>query len=227
VGRLLVSDGLTLPPPPLGDLERFFRAWGRKAPFRIVRCGVTQIAVAPDRYREASVVGAAAIRMVQHRGLVGAEAQTSAVISTETARRVVRALPRICGLDGPDRRWFSLVGARSGLLTAVGKVAAVADELPLDAFERYLVEVSRCAVAGERVRLRGGARRAHTSRGDAARAPVRRRWGPRPATLRRSADTASLPVTKLGRLLRLSPLVLAFERDRVRLIGSAVTTFVS
>jgi hypothetical protein len=253
LGNLLVSDGLTLAPPPLHDLERFFRAWGRRVPFRIVRCGGMQIAVAPERHREAAAVGAAAIRMVQHWGLVGidevaarAETQTSKVISTETARRVVRALPRTCWLDGSDRRWFSLLGARSGALTAIGKVFAVADEVPLgelraalvkalpaiaevpvEAFARYVVEVARCTVAGDRARLARPA--AVLTRPETTLLELLRAAGGSLdlATLRRRADAASLPDTTLGRLLRLSPLVLPIGRNCVRIVGGAVPSLVS
>jgi len=244
----LASDGCPLECTALKDLVSYYQARGARAPFHIVRFGGMELAVAPNQTRVAAQVGAAAVRMVQHWGIVGAKtlAERAEVVSggpvpIELVSKILGALPATRWLDGSARQWFSFAQRSNGLGDALDKVLSLNRKIPVtelrqalaksypslvdapeSVFERYLADVAGWSVEE-------GRPQDHAGRADALTKPetilvgiltaVGGQVGP--AALRRQAAAAGLSDATLTRLLRFSPLVMRTPSDDVRLLGEA------
>jgi hypothetical protein len=246
--EVLRSSEQEMPAPlSLVNLARLYQARGQRVPFRILRRAGMTIAVASDMHAAAAAVIRSVLHMVENWGIVTTEAVAaraetlaSSVVSVEVARRTLAALPRTCWLDGPDQKWLSLRG-RAGhvgiairkvfsvsarvqlheLRTALSKAAPALLDVPKKALERYLVEIAGCTVDGTLVRRLNPLPISALSRGEAILVSLVETAGDdiELSVLRRRSLDASLPDTTLGRLLRLSPLVLPGAGDRIRVIG--------
>lgn len=246
---VLASDGCAADCRELRDVLDYYRARAARAPFQIVRFGGMEIAVAPAQARLAAHVAAAAVRMVEHWGIVNRRALTerAEVIATASVpelfvEKIVTALPATVWLDGPAREWFSFKGKQrdSGLGQALDKIIALdraifvpelrealakavaaVNDLPLAAFERYLVEVGGCVIDGGRVSRPGPLATTAMSKPEAALVGILGVAGGRldPSSLRRRAAEAGLSAATLTRLLRFSPLVARTQSDEIRLVG--------
>jgi hypothetical protein len=131
---VLASDGCRVECQELADVVRYYRVRGATVPFQIVRFGGMEIAVASAQARAAAQVGAAAVRMVQHWGIVSLQAladRTEVVSTTIIPRtfvqKILAAAPATRWLGGPGsgNDWFSFAGRRSGLVEAIDKVMAL------------------------------------------------------------------------------------------------------
>jgi len=250
VRALLASDGCPVDCHELADLVRYYRLRGATVPFRIVRFGGMEIAVAPSEARAAAQVGAAAVRMVQHWGIVNLEALadrteivSTSIIPRTFVRKIVAAAPatRWLGGAGPGKDWFSFDGRQSDLVAAIDKVMAlgrsvsVADlrvaltrasttveDAPPAVFERYLVDIAGCAIDGDRVSRRGRFSRQLLTGPETTLVEVLRAAGGglAPSALRRRAAEQALSDATLTRLLRFSPLVVRTKENEIRLVGN-------
>jgi hypothetical protein len=244
--ELLRGEGLARPPRNLAQLARLCRVQAGRVPFRVVRCGGMEIAVA----RAEHAVATSALRLVRHWGLVSvqavmdrARALTTEPVTAPTAFAVLDALLRTRWL-GADRRWFSFLDPHGQLETSLGKIFSIAprvrlDELraalakglpgaqhaPTEALGRYLVDLGRCTIDGVFVRRAPAAGTSRPTRQEAAVVKLLEAAGRELeiGVLRRRARAVGLPRTTVNQLVRLSPLFRvsgpASGQRRVGLIG--------
>ena len=249
IRALLASDGCPLQCHQLADVVRYYRARGAMVPFRIVRFGGMEVAVASQQARAAAQVGAAAVRMVQHWGIVSVQALvdrteivSTALVPRAFVERLLAALPATRWLDGAGQRrdWFSFSARRTGLGEAVDKllslqrrvsvedlraalarVSTAVSEAPATVLERYLLDLAGCSVSDGCVSATASGDRPLLTKAEATLVELLRGAGGRlePGTLRRRAAEKELSDATLTRLLRFSPLVTRTIDGDVRLLG--------
>jgi len=246
VGTLLVRHRVTTAPLTLRALAELYASAGETAPFQIIHRDGVEIAVATGSRGLATMVAAAAVRLVALAGVATADMVAERVrvlaradVTTAMVKRLLIALPRQRWLD--DRmEWFSLTGDRSPLRQAIDKVFAVNDRVdpvelraalekisgerrvPPEILDAYLSAIADCELAARAVSPRAAAARASLggSEGRLVALLTSAAGEMSRATLRRQSAAGGLSWATVIRLLKVSPLLMTGPGDRVRLIGA-------
>jgi hypothetical protein len=245
LGAMLAAEGLATEALDVDAVARLFSDWEAALPFRVVRRGGATVLVAPTSLASADALISAASHAVQQWGLCRVTAVLERVrsfgaidLDERGAARVLATMPGFRWLDERSG-WFSLGGASGRVGTAIGKLFAVADAVPVDelgealqqrvgvlgkpprlVLERYLVEVLGCELRGGVVTPGPSFVGAELARGERLIVDILLRHDgalPR-AALRAVARSEGVAPTTLRQLLRDSPLVVA-TADTVRLAG--------
>ena len=246
VGTLLVQHRVVTAPLTLRALAELYAAAGQTVPFQIIHRDGVEIAVPTGSRGLATLVAAAAVRLVALGGVATAEmvaervrVMARAEVTAAMVKRLLIALPRLRWLDD-HMEWFSLTGDRSPMRQAIAKVFAVHDRvdrselraalekvsgarhLPPEILDAYLSAVADCELDSRAVNPRAAAERVSLGGSEARLVALLATAGGElsRAALRRASFESGLSWATVTRLLKASPLLVTGPGDRVRLIGA-------
>ncbi|MEA2700632.1 MAG: hypothetical protein QOI66_4903, partial [Myxococcales bacterium] len=252
IDALLQQHGVASANLSLSSLVSTYADAGVSLPFRIARYDGTDVVVPMGQVELTTSVVTLAKRLVTDWGLVSVEqlverlhSRGSAIEGSLIVRRILSCLPRLRWLDD-ERAWFSFQGEKSHLGLDVRKVFAIAKRVslcelrlallkgrpqvaqaPLRTLEGYLSKVSNCEVDGDWVRPRGPAAAPFLSVPERLVVGVLEQFGGEMPLGLLKEQVSLLPVaeTALARIVKVSPLFMRTDGDRVRLVGLAGQAF--